>query len=141
MISLSEQQTLDIAKEFAFTLNGGEVIELVGDLGSGKTLFVRGIAEAFGCSTRVKSPTFTIMNEYPTHSSDTVIRKIIHMDLYRFSDKSQLLALELGDVMADDTVVCIEWPDIFGESPFHPTHRIRLNHIDENSRDIEIEKI
>ena len=137
--SKSEQQTKDIANDFAKTLKGGEVIELVGDLGTGKTVFVRGIAQAFGSDARVKSPTFTIMNEYPVKAQQ--VKKVIHIDLYRFNDASQLSALELDEIMTADSVVCIEWPDIFGQSPFHPTHRIKIDHVDEETREIEIESL
>ncbi|MFH1611153.1 MAG: tRNA (adenosine(37)-N6)-threonylcarbamoyltransferase complex ATPase subunit type 1 TsaE [Patescibacteria group bacterium] len=137
--SKSEQQTKDIAKDFVKTLKGGEVIELVGDLGAGKTVFVRGIVEAFGSDARVKSPTFTIMNEYPVRGEK--VKKIVHIDLYRFNNASQLSALELDEVITDDSVACIEWPDIFGESPFFPTHRIKIDHVDEETREIEIENL
>lgn len=137
--STSEKQTKEIASEFAGKLKGGEVIELVGDLGAGKTVFVRGIVEAFGSNARVKSPTFTIMNEYPVDIDK--IKKIIHIDLYRFNDASQLSALELDEVLTADSVACIEWPDIFGQSPFFPTHRVKINHVNEETREIEIENL
>ncbi len=136
-ISKSEQQTKEIATEFALELKGGEVIELIGDLGAGKTVFVRAIVEALGSRARVKSPTFTIMNEYPVSFGN--IKKLVHIDLYRFGNESELSALELNDSIADNSVVCIEWPDIFGESPFKPTHRIKIEHVDEQTRNIIIE--
>ena len=137
--STSELQTKKIAAEFASKLQGGEFIELIGDLGAGKTVFVRGMVEALGSDARVKSPTFTIMNEYPVQGDH--IKKIAHLDLYRFKDESQLSALELEDYINDKTVICVEWPDIFGKSPFEPTHRVNIEHIDAETREISIEEL
>lgn len=137
--SVSELQTKEIAAEFARKLQGGELIELIGDLGAGKTVFVRGMVEALGSNARVKSPTFTIMNEYPVQGEH--VTKIAHLDLYRFSDESQLEALELEDYINGKTVICIEWPDIFGFSPFKPSHRVSIEHVDVEIREISIEEL
>lgn len=132
----SEEETHALAAEFAKQLKGGELVELIGDLGSGKTTFVRGIAKAIGSSARVKSPTFTIMNEYPVTGHRT-IKRLAHLDLYRFKNPSQLEALALGDYQADDTVVFVEWPDAFGDSAFSPTRQVRFAFVDEQTREIE----
>jgi len=137
--STLELRTKEIAAEFARKLQGGEFVELVGDLGAGKTVFVRGMVEALGSDARVKSPTFTIMNEYPVQGDH--VKKIVHLDLYRFKDESELSALELEDYINDKTVICVEWPDIFGKTPFEPTHRINIEHVDEQVREITIETI
>lgn len=136
--SKSELETKEIAAEFAVKLQGGEVIELVGDLGVGKTVFVRAIVETLGSEVRVKSPTFTIMNEYPVDGDR--VKRVIHIDLYRFKDESQIRALELDDYISNDSVVCIEWPDVFGKSPFDTDYRVNIDHVDENTRRIIILK-
>ncbi|MBI5793519.1 tRNA (adenosine(37)-N6)-threonylcarbamoyltransferase complex ATPase subunit type 1 TsaE [Candidatus Uhrbacteria bacterium] len=106
----SEQETKNLAAEFARTLHGGEVIFLEGDLGSGKTTFVRGVAEALGFVEPVRSPTFTIVNRYPV--TQGAIRQILHVDLYRLKDPSELTALALEEELRrPDTVVFIEWAD------------------------------
>ena len=106
----SEQETKNLAAEFAQTLHGGEIIFLEGDLGSGKTTFVRGVAEALGFVEPVRSPTFTIVNRYPIVKS--AIRQILHVDLYRLKDPSELTALALEEELSrPDTVVFIEWPE------------------------------
>ncbi|MBT3230995.1 tRNA (adenosine(37)-N6)-threonylcarbamoyltransferase complex ATPase subunit type 1 TsaE [Candidatus Uhrbacteria bacterium] len=138
-VSKSELQTKEIAAKFARKLAGGEFIELVGDLGAGKTVFVRGMVEALGSTARVKSPTFTIMNEYPVQGEH--VTKIAHLDLYRFDDESQLSALELEDYINDKTVICVEWPDIFGKSPFEPTHRVTIEHVDVDTREIIVNEL
>jgi tRNA threonylcarbamoyladenosine biosynthesis protein TsaE len=78
-----EQETINFGKEFAKRLKGDEVICLLGDLGSGKTTFVKGLAEGLGIKEgyQVRSPTFTIVNEYPTQRG-----RLIHIDLYRVED-------------------------------------------------------
>ncbi len=137
--STSELQTKEIAAEFARNLQGGEFIEIVGDLGAGKTVFVRGMVEALGSNARVKSPTFTIMNEYPVQGDH--VEKIAHLDLYRFKDASELGALELEDYVNDKTVICVEWPDVFERSPFEPTHVVKIDHVDAETRKIDIKKL
>ncbi len=135
-LTKSAEETIKLAKEFALTLRGGELIELIGDLGAGKTTFVRGIAEVLGAKVKVKSPTFAIMNEYPVEHAR--IKKIIHLDFYRFENPSQMEALALGDYQKDDTIVLVEWPDIFGTPILTPTHKIQLSFIDENTREITL---
>lgn len=131
----SAEQTKKLAAKFAAELSGGELVELIGSLGSGKTTFVRGVMEALGSSVRVKSPTFTLMNEYPVKHQ--TIKRVIHLDFYRFEDPVQLEALALGDYQRADTVIFVEWPDIFGTPALTPTHKINFTFIDENTREIE----
>lgn len=141
----SEEETRKLAAAFAKQLKGGELVALVGDLGSGKTTFVRGVVEAFGSKVRVKSPTFTVMNEYPVGSEErevkgvrSEIRRIVHVDLYRFKDPEHLSGIELEDAMRDDTVVFVEWPDIFGGMFAAPDHEVRFVFVDEGVREIEM---
>ena len=94
-----EQETINFGKEFAKRLKGNEVICLLGDLGSGKTTFVKGLAEGLGIREgyQVRSPTFTIVNEYPTQRG-----RLIHIDLYR---------VENFDVeqFVGEGIVVVEW--------------------------------
>ena len=135
-LTKSEKETKALAKKFAAQLKGGELIELVGDLGSGKTTFVRGVAEALGTKVRVKSPTFTVMNEYPVNGDK--IKRIIHIDFYRFEDPTQLEALAMGDYQDEETVIFIEWPDIFGTTAVTADKTIKFEFVDEGTRRIEI---
>ncbi|MFA6131041.1 MAG: tRNA (adenosine(37)-N6)-threonylcarbamoyltransferase complex ATPase subunit type 1 TsaE [Patescibacteria group bacterium] len=137
--SHSTEQTKKIAADFSKTLHGGEVIALIGDLGSGKTTFVQGIAEALGSTVRVKSPTFAIMHEYPvTH---TLIKKIVHLDLYRFKQSVHLEALALEDEKNDHTVIFLEWPNMVDYLPAQPTQTITFTYKTENERTIEMKEI
>lgn len=121
----NEEETKNVAGEFAKTLKGGDVIFLSGDLGMGKTTFVRGIAEYFGYSDPVRSPSFTIVNRYPVAGPE--ITQILHVDFYRMNDPSEIppLALE-EEVGQPDTIVCIEWPEKDEEQTISPTHHLRF---------------
>jgi tRNA threonylcarbamoyladenosine biosynthesis protein TsaE len=135
-ISRNPEDTQRLATEFAATLQGGELVELIGELGAGKTTFVRGVAAALGATARVKSPTFTVMNEYPvTHPT---IKRIVHMDLYRMTNADHLSGLAMEDVRDAHTVVFIEWPDIFGKEVFVPDVRVKIDVTSETSRQITI---
>ncbi|WP_333783966.1 tRNA (adenosine(37)-N6)-threonylcarbamoyltransferase complex ATPase subunit type 1 TsaE [Thermocrinis sp.] len=95
----SEEDTIALGKNFAKRLKGKEVICLIGDLGSGKTTFVKGLAQGLGIEEgyQVRSPTFTIVNEYPTKKG-----KLIHVDLYRVDNFDVEFFLGEG-------IVVIEW--------------------------------
>jgi len=106
----SEKETQFIAAKFATTLKGGEVVYLKGDLGSGKTAFVRGVVQELGFEDPVRSPTFTIVNRYLV--DHPTIKQIIHVDLYRIEDPSELIPLALEEELGQtDTVTFIEWPE------------------------------
>ena len=94
-----EQETINFGKEFAKRLKGDEVICLLGDLGSGKTTFVKGLAEGLGIKegSQVRSPTFTIVNEYPTQRG-----RLIHIDLYRVKDFDV-------EQFVGEGIVVVEW--------------------------------
>ena len=86
-ISRSEAQTEAVGEQFAKNLADGTVVAMYGDLGAGKTAFVRGMARGMGLTNRVSSPTFTIVNEYCGE------RELIHFDMYRLNDSDELFGL------------------------------------------------
>lgn len=130
------EETKTIATTVAATLKGGELIFLIGDLGAGKTTFVQGLAAALGANTRVTSPTFSIMNEYPCSKGS--IRRLVHLDLYRFTDASELSALALEDEKRPDTVIVIEWPNAIEGFPWTPDVTVTFLHEGEDRRTIEV---
>jgi tRNA threonylcarbamoyladenosine biosynthesis protein TsaE len=138
MITKNEIETKVQAAKFAKSLKGGELVLLVGDLGSGKTTFVRGFVEAMGSHVRVKSPTFTVMNEYPVDGE--YVKRVVHLDLYRMQEDAELFALHLDDELRRDTVIFIEWPDRLQEKVLDPDYTIHLKFIDEKQREIEVER-
>lgn len=104
--SASSETTEQLAAKIGKALKGGEVIELVSDLGGGKTTFVRGLAQGAGSKDKVASPTFTISKVY-----DADDFQIHHFDFYRLPDAG-LMTNELGDVLGDPAIVTvIEWAD------------------------------
>src|SRR3989339_216079 len=93
-VTHSAEETKHVAAEVAAQLRGGEFLALVGDLGAGKTTFTQGLVAALGSSARVKSPTFTVMNEYVVDRHPTV-QRVVHIDFYRFTTEAEVRALEL----------------------------------------------
>ena len=104
--SHSEADTRAIASTFALTLNAGAILLLSGDLGAGKTAFVRGLAEGLGVDAdQVTSPTFTLVHEYRGGRLP-----LIHVDLYRL-DRADLDDIGLDQDLAAQGIVAIEWPE------------------------------
>lgn len=103
-ISNSAESTEKIAAEFAQGLKGGEIITLDGDLGAGKTAFVRGVACGLGITDRVVSPTFTIVNEY-RHGSIP----LFHFDVYRISSADEMYDIGWDDYINSGGIVVVEW--------------------------------
>jgi len=98
------------ANDFATQLRAPLVIWLEGDLGTGKTTFARVLLRALGYKGRVKSPTYGLLEQYDVGSL-----QLVHMDLYRIIDPDELEFLGVADLLDDQTIVLIEWPDKGGE--------------------------
>jgi tRNA threonylcarbamoyladenosine biosynthesis protein TsaE len=104
--SHSEEETQDIARQLALSLRAGDVLLLEGDLGAGKTAFVRGLAIGLGINPDdVSSPTFTLVHEY---AGGRLV--LFHADLYRL-DKAAIETLGLDEMAVAEGVLAIEWPD------------------------------
>jgi tRNA threonylcarbamoyladenosine biosynthesis protein TsaE len=104
--SISSEQTEQLGAQIGARLKGGEVIELVSDLGGGKTTFVRGLARGAGSTDKVASPTFTLCKVYRAGNSE-----IHHFDFYRLHEAG-IMADELAEVIGDPhVVVVVEWAD------------------------------
>ena len=104
-ISRSEAETEMIGERFAKQLTGGTVVAMYGDLGAGKTAFVRGMARGMGLTCRVSSPTFTIVNEYEGE------RELIHFDMYRLESADELFDIGWEDYLARGAVCAVEWSE------------------------------
>lgn len=121
MKSTSLEETYRIALTIAKTLGPGSVIALSGDLGAGKTTFVRGIVMALhGHATEVTSPTFTLLNMYEGPPP------IYHLDWYRLETQAMLDTLGLGEYLEGQGIAIIEWADKFPEALPPQTRWIRI---------------
>ncbi|MBE6948662.1 MAG: tRNA (adenosine(37)-N6)-threonylcarbamoyltransferase complex ATPase subunit type 1 TsaE [Ruminococcaceae bacterium] len=132
-ISHSEKETSNVGYELASQLKPGNVIAMYGDLGAGKTAFVRGLAEGLGLDARVSSPTFTIVNEY--------LGKIplFHFDMYRLGDADELFEIGWEDYITRGGICVVEWSENVEEAFYNDTIRIYIEKIDDFSRKIKIE--
>ena len=137
--SNSPKETANIAKVFAKELKGGDVICLNGDLGVGKTEFVKGLVAALGVTEPISSPTFTIVNCY-----DGGKLPIYHFDVYRIDDSDEMYEIGYEEYVYGDGITIIEWPekisDILPKSRFEITISKNYEKHDD-FRQIEIERL
>ena len=132
--SNSKEQTYEIAKNFAKELSIGDIVLLDGDLGAGKTVFVKGVTEFFSeGKTIAVSPTFLIVNVYETTPP------IYHFDLYRIEDMSELDAIGAEEYLFGDGISFVEWPERASEYFPSSVKKIEIKKISENERLIRIE--
>ena len=116
IITYSEQETKNIAKEIASKTANNSVIVLNGELGAGKTKFTEGFLSYFGLENEISSPTFTIVNEYKNKKAT-----IFHFDVYRLEDVDEFYAIG-GEEYFTKGICIIEWGDIIKEAlPKHYT--------------------
>ena len=129
--SKSPEETERIAAELAAELRPGDVVTVIGDLGAGKTTFIRGACRALGVTAPVTSPTFTVGHRY-RGSVD-----VSHLDLYRFEGLSPA---EWGDLEPyfDGAVCFVEWPETAGDALPTARFEVRLDHAGEDRRTISI---
>lgn len=139
-ITKSAEETEVLGQKIGHSLKRGSaatVIALYGELGSGKTVFVKGLATALGIPHRILSPTFLISREYPL--TEMNFNKLYHFDLYRLENVTKLENLGFSEILADpNNLVVIEWAERMGN--FLPKERIDiyLTQLVENSRKIEV---
>ena len=137
VVSHSEKETQKLAVNFAKTLKGGETIGLIGDLGAGKTAFVKGLAKGLGIKKAITSPTFVVMKIYPV--KHPTIKHLVHVDAYRVKTARSLTVIGLEDyIKSNDSVVVIEWADLVNEILPKKKILIKFNHIKEKIRNINI---
>lgn len=120
-ISHSPAETESLGERWGREAQRGWIIALSGDLGAGKTQLVRGLARGLGVTSRVHSPTFTLVNEYGGGRL-----RLFHLDLYRLESRAQILGAGLEDYLQPDGVAVIEWAERwFGSGGEHPTSNIQ----------------
>jgi len=129
VVSRSPEETRRLGKELGKTLRAGDVVLLEGELGAGKTTFVKGIADACGVTVEVRSPTFALMHRYRGTPD------VIHVDLYREKSAASLDDLAL-DEAGDPAIVVVEWPKDLAKAAWPRAKVIRFEHVDETTRRI-----
>jgi tRNA threonylcarbamoyladenosine biosynthesis protein TsaE len=131
-ITGSEEETSAVAKALAAELAAGDILLLSGNLGAGKTAFVRGLAEGLGIDAHeVSSPTFTFVHEYRGGRLT-----LYHVDLYRL-DRAATQDLGLEELGVGDGVLAVEWPDRLTHD-LEPATRVHIDIVDDTTRRISI---
>lgn len=110
----STEETIQFARTFASTLNRNDVVALMGELGSGKTQFVKGICKYFDVHGIVSSPTFVLMHRYEGVDSESSEILIYHLDLYRVSSSAEVLDLGYEEFFRGNGITLIEWAENLG---------------------------
>ncbi|CAN5434527.1 tRNA (adenosine(37)-N6)-threonylcarbamoyltransferase complex ATPase subunit type 1 TsaE [soil metagenome] len=139
--SNSEEETIAVGVEFAERLRVGDVVALYGDLGAGKTEFIKGVCAYFQVEGLVTSPTFTIINQYNGVTNDGTSVKIYHVDLYRIETDEELAGVGFDDmVFSHDAIKLIEWSEKAEHllPTAHYTVRIMADDENDSYRTIEI---
>ena len=132
---------MNAGKKVGALLKGGDIVLLYGDLGSGKSTMVKGIAKTLGVKETTNSPTFTIMNVYDTKKDN--IKKLVHIDTYRLKDQQDLEEVGIDEYLSDRDCICIfEWPDKLGnmmrdKNPI----KITIEYLDKERRKIIVKGI
>ena len=131
--SSSVKETIEFGRKFAEELNAGDVVCLEGDLGAGKTHFVKGIASGFGINQeKVNSPTFTLINEYYGETP------IFHFDCYRLKTIQEALEIGIEEYLYGEGVSVIEWPSKIKELIPENAIQIEIKHTGTSERSILI---
>ena len=131
----SPEQTESLAERLGRLLQPGDVIALVGELGSGKTLFSQGLARGLEVPETfyITSPTFVIINEYPGKIP------FYHLDLYRVGNAAEFSELGIEEILYGQGAVAIEWPERLGENLPAERLEVHLEFSDETSRSLAFE--
>src|ERR1035437_3461276 len=135
-ITNSGEETQKLGERFAESLSLGDFVAFYGNLGSGKTTFIQGLAKGLGITRRIISPTFIIARHYELKNGN-----FYHIDLYRTESKHDLLSIGLNQIIEDKTnIVALEWAEKIGE--MLPNKRVDINfeYLGQNKRRIIIKR-
>ena len=130
----SEQEMLDFGEKLGQKITAPSVIELIGDVGAGKTTFTRGLAKGLGITAPVTSPSFTIMKSYAAPNGTI----LTHYDFYRLSDPG-LMAEDLEEsINSNNTITVVEWGNSIENILPGSRHIIKIELLDDGSREVTI---
>ena len=136
-LSLSADETRRYGRQFAAGLQQGDIVSLTGQLGAGKTLFMRGITEFFNCDDQLSSPTFPIFNIYQGWLGEEEVT-VHHFDLYRIQSLHELEAVGFDEYLSGGYLSVVEWGDRFPEYASLYTATVFLEYAGDDSRRIVI---
>ena len=135
-VTNSGKKTQKLGEHFAQSLRLGDFVAFYGDLGSGKTTFIQGLAKGLGIKRRIISPTFIIVRHYKIKNGN-----FYHIDLYRTESKHDLLGIGLDQIIEDkNNIIALEWAEKMGEMLPKKRIEIRFKYLDDNKRRITIKK-
>lgn len=134
-----EEGTRELASRLARELGRGDILALVGDLGAGKTAFVRHLAMALGLveGERVASPSYALVHEYLLREARGGANVLAHLDLYRVGDEDELAGLGF-DELVDESITAIEWPEKAPSTLSRASHVLRFEVLGETARRVTI---
>lgn len=136
MLIHSEAEMIEYGKQLGQTLEAPVVLELLGDVGAGKTTLTRGIAAGLGIQEPVTSPSFTISKEYQGEKY-----RLIHYDFYRLGDPG-IMSEDLLDAISDkNAITIVEWGESIRDILPEKRIKITIKNLDENTREISEEKL
>jgi tRNA threonylcarbamoyladenosine biosynthesis protein TsaE len=134
------EDTRHVAGEIAQTLKSGDVLALFGDLGSGKTTFVQGLADTLGIPVKTQSPTFLLVRTHTFPEARNGIETLYHLDLYRLDPPIDVASFGLQDFMGrPSTLTVIEWAEKMEEALPEDAIRIRFEYLGDMERRITVE--
>ncbi|MBE6991092.1 MAG: tRNA (adenosine(37)-N6)-threonylcarbamoyltransferase complex ATPase subunit type 1 TsaE [Ruminococcaceae bacterium] len=133
-ISHSVEETENLGASLAKALSPGDIVAFTGDLGAGKTAFIRGMAAGLGLNDRVTSPTYTIVNEYVGSVS------LFHFDLYRLGGSDELFDIGWEDYISRNGICAVEWSER-AEDELLDCVKVNISRISDNERCIMIEGV
>ena len=128
-VTIDYLDTQKLGENFSKEIKSGDIVLLYGDLGAGKTTFVKGILKGFQFADEVTSPTFSLINEY---NAD---KKIIHIDCYREKEIERWISIGIEDYFNQSNIVIIEWPEILETIIPDNAIKIKISHINTNKRE------
>ncbi|NTV06178.1 MAG: tRNA (adenosine(37)-N6)-threonylcarbamoyltransferase complex ATPase subunit type 1 TsaE [Chlorobiaceae bacterium] len=138
-LSLSAEETSKYARRFAASLKPGDMVSLCGELGAGKTEFMRGITEFFNCDDQLSSPTFPLLNIYEG-SLDGEPVVLHHFDLYRINSLQELEGIGFDEYLSNGYLSVVEWADRFPEYNLLYTVTVTLEYAGSDSRRIVVKR-
>jgi tRNA threonylcarbamoyladenosine biosynthesis protein TsaE len=134
LISGSPEETRRLGGEFAGSLSASDIVPVYGELGAGKTQFIKGICKNLGVKQVVNSPTFIIVNEYSSEKID----RIYHFDLYRIKTLNELYDIGFDDYLNGSGLILIEWPELIETILPVSAKKVYVTNKDENENVREI---